>query len=140
MQVATIAAALSILPTTAAACGICVFGIVEYILPYTIFWCLGTAIWFWIVMTIADWYRFFTAILWIVAVFFIGAAFLGPLPFGLLGLMAFATTTKMFRSETWKQLSKAQQIGLKAVSVAAIFCAVGRVNRQHAEQSHPQRC
>jgi hypothetical protein len=118
-----IAIGLLSLPTKAAACGECVFGMFEYALPYTMAWCLGIAIWFWIVMTIKDWYRFFTAVLWIVAAFFIGSAFCGPLPFSLLGVTAFAATCKMFRSETWKQLSKAQQIGLKAVSVAAIFCA-----------------
>ena len=123
MRTAATAVMLSILPRPAAACGICVFGMVEYILPHTIFWCLSTAIWFWIVMTIKDWYRFFTASLWIGVAYFIGSAFCGPLPFALLGVMAFAATCKMFRSETWKQLSKAQQIGLKAVSVAAVFCA-----------------
>lgn len=124
------------LPSTAAACGACVFSIFEYALPHTLAWCLGIIIWFWIVMTIADWYRFFTAVLWIVAAFLIGSAFLGPLPFGLLGLMAFSTTIKMFKPETWKQLSQQKQIGLKTVSATAVLCvAVGLTVSMHTKNT-----
>ena len=115
-------AVLLALPATAFACGSCVFSIFEYALPHTLAWCLGVTIWFWIVMTISAFYRFFTAVLWIIAAFFIGATSFGPLPFVLLGLMALTITVKMFRWETWKQLSKKKKIRLKTVSATAALC------------------
>ena len=124
MLTAAIVVGISSLPNTATACGACVFSTFEYALPHTLAWCLGIIIWFWIVMTISAFYRFFTPVLWIVAAFLIGGAFFGPLPFAFLGLMAFATTIKMFKPETWKQLSKQKQIGLKMVSAAAVLCVV----------------
>ncbi len=121
------------LPSPALACGSCVFDMSEYVLPHALGWTIGITIWFCAVMVVAATEQnllltspssshVFTSFSLVVLSFFIGTLFLGTLPFGLLGLLAAATTAKGFSPKIRPKLSKSTRVSLKAVSTTAFVC------------------
>jgi hypothetical protein len=132
---AAFAVSLLSLPGTAAACGACALGIYDYFLPHILAWCLGMTVWFLMLTVIgateeglalsSDPARHVFMVLASVALaFFFGAAFLGPLPFFLLGLISLAVTGKGFSPKVWPDLSRNSQLGLKAVSALVVVCTL----------------
>ncbi|MCI5222504.1 MAG: hypothetical protein D3924_07500 [Candidatus Electrothrix sp. AR4] len=135
------------LPSLALACGSCVFDMLEYALPHAQGWTLGIVIWFCTVMMVVSTEKdllltspssshVFTSFSLVVLSFFIGAAFLGPLPFGVLGLLAAGTTAKAFIPNIWSKLFKSTQTSLKVVTTIAFICMLaGLVISMHTKNT-----
>lgn len=117
-QAIVFAVILSGLPATATACGMCMFGVVEYTFPHTMFWCLGITIWFCVVGIITAPKKFVTDLIAVFVIFFLGTAFFGPFPFGLLALIACTRTISGFLSSTKKTMSRKSKQGLLLITVA----------------------
>ncbi|MCI5118863.1 MAG: hypothetical protein D3913_13120 [Candidatus Electrothrix sp. LOE1_4_5] len=125
-QAIVFAVILSGLPATATACGMCGFGILEYTLPHTMFWCLGITIWFCAVGIITAPKKFVTDLIAVFVIFFLGTAFFGPFPFGLLALTACTRTISGFLPNIRKKMSEKSKRSLSAVTAMALVgIAVG---------------
>ena len=135
LNIAAIAVALFILPRPAAACGSCVFGMFEYGIPHITQFCLGISVWFLAVMTAVTGEKdlrlspqilchLSMAVVFFLLAWFIAAAYLGPLPFIVLGMMAFSVTVKAWSPSIRKKMTPFARIALTAVSVTALFCLV----------------
>ncbi len=105
------------LPSTAAACSLCVFSSFEYALPYTNLWCLGITFWFCAVKISIR--RSLGAVLWSFLAFIAAGAFIGPWAFVLLGGMAFGITVNSYSPDVRKKLSKGSRIALLVVTTVA---------------------
>ncbi|MCI5114498.1 MAG: hypothetical protein D3921_13755 [Candidatus Electrothrix sp. AW1] len=126
MLTAAIIVRISSLPNTATACGMCGFGILEYTLPHTMFWCLGITIWFCAVGIITAPKKFVTDLIAVFVIFFLGTAFFGPYPFGLLALTACTRTISGFLPNIRKKMSEKSKRSLSAVTAMALVgIAVG---------------
>ncbi|XOF32288.1 MAG: hypothetical protein ACL93V_09560 [Candidatus Electrothrix sp. YB6] len=122
------------LPTVASACASCRFAQTEHILPHSTVWYYGMTIWFCAVMVLASSEKELylivsnlgghavTSIALAFSAYFFGFLLFGPLPFGLLGLLAASTTAKGFTPKIRAKLPKIAQVGLKTVSALAFAC------------------
>ncbi|MCI5190827.1 MAG: hypothetical protein D3905_13775 [Candidatus Electrothrix sp. AS4_5] len=132
MLTAAIIVGISSLPNTATACGMCGFGILEYTLPHTMFWCLGITIWFCAVGIITAPKKFVTDLIAVFVIFFLGTAFFGPFPFGLLALTACTRTISGFLPNIRKKMSEKSKRSLSAVTAMALVgIAVGLAMSVH---------
>lgn len=131
-QAIVFAVILSGLPATATACGMCMFGVVEYTFPHTMFWCLGITIWFCAVGIITAPKKFVTDLIAVFVIFFLGTAFFGPFPFGLLALTACTRTISGFLPNIRKKMSEKTKRSLSAVTaMMLISTATGLIINTH---------
>ncbi|MCI5196432.1 MAG: hypothetical protein D3919_09410 [Candidatus Electrothrix sp. AW5] len=105
------------LPSTAAACTVCIFSQFEYALPHIHLWCMGMMIWFCAVRAITG--HPFSAVFWSFVGLIAGGAFIGPYAFFLLGAIAFCITIKTWLPKKRRKLSKASRIALLVVTTVA---------------------
>ncbi|CAK8714834.1 hypothetical protein GKODMF_06420 [Candidatus Electrothrix gigas] len=103
MLTAAIIVGISSLPNTATACGMCGFGILEYTLPHTMFWCLGITIWFCAVGIITAPKKFVTDLIAVFVIFFLGTAFFGPYPFWSAGTYSMYSDNQWLSTEYQKE-------------------------------------